>query len=161
MHDSKRRSSHCSAGREKAEQFFFKKKYKFNIPGRQNPALFPVFFCESSHTKPELLVTTSSTIVTRMQPPSRTTRSTNNPGAVDLPKACRSPAEAAAEKAKKKETAIANTKKKQEQVARLVRVEQEIKIAQKEPVQTRVQGRVKKTFSQETPVGRVKEVPPP
>ena len=93
-----------------------------------------------------------------MQPPSRTTRSTNNPGAVDLPKARRSPTEVAAEKAKKKETATANAKKKHEQAAHLARVEQEIKTAQKEAVRVRGQRRLKKTPSQETPV---EEVPPP
>ena len=67
-----------------------------------------------------------------MQPPSRTTQSTNNPGMVDLPKAHRSPTEVAAEKVKKKETATANAKKKHEQAAHLARVEQEIKTAQKE-----------------------------
>ena len=94
-----------------------------------------------------------------MQPPPRTTRSTNNPGTVDIPKARRSPTEVAAEKTKKKETAIAKAKKKSEQVAQMARVEQEIKIAQKEAVQARGQGRVKRTFSRETLVDPVDEVP--
>jgi len=96
-----------------------------------------------------------------MQPPSRTTRSTNNPGAVDLPKARKSSAEVTAKKTKEKEAAIANAKKKQEKAAQLARVEHEIKIAQKESVRTRGQGRVKKMSSRETPVNPVEGVPSP
>ena len=73
-----------------------------------------------------------------MRPSPRTTRPTNNLGTVGVPKARRSPTEVAAEEAKK-ETAMANTKKG-EQAAQLARVEQEVKIAQKEAVRARGQG---------------------
>ena len=94
-----------------------------------------------------------------MQPPSRMTRSTNNPGVVDLPKSRRPSSEVSAEKLKKKETAAANAKKKHEQAAQVARVEREIKAAQKEgTLSSRRVSRVKKTFSRESAEDRVNEV---
>lgn len=83
----------------------------------------------------------------------RKNRTTNNPGIVDLPNPRRSSSEVAAEKAKKKDIAAAKANKKREQEARVARVEQEIKTAQKEAkLPGRGQkGRVKKTFRRETP----------
>jgi len=89
-----------------------------------------------------------------MRPPTRTTRSNNNPGAVDLPTPRRSPADVAAEKAKSKKTAAANAKKKHERVAQVARVEEEIRTAQKEAAHSSGQGpkkQVKRTFPRETP----------
>lgn len=82
----------------------------------------------------------------------RKNRTTNNPGIVDLPNPRRSSSEVAAEKAKKKDIAAAKANKKREQEAQVTRVEQEIKIAQKEAkLPGRQKGRVKKTFRRETP----------
>ena len=67
-----------------------------------------------------------------MQPPHRSTRSTTHPGVVDQPKPRRSPSEVAAQKLKSQEAAAAKTRKRQEQTARVARVEEEIMIAQKE-----------------------------
>ena len=89
-----------------------------------------------------------------MQPPIRTTRSTSNPGVVDLPKSRRSSANVAADKLKKKESAAANAKKKRERVAEVARVEGEIRTAQKEATHSLgrgQKGRAKKTFPRETP----------
>ena len=108
---------------------------------RRDPALFLFLFCGTSHNKPQVLITYPPlAFVGRMQPPTRTTRSTNNPGAVDVPKACRSSTEVAAEKAKKKETAMGKVKKRNEQAAQMARVEEQIKIAQKEAVWAHGQG---------------------
>ena len=95
-----------------------------------------------------------------MQPPSRATQSTSNPGAVDLPKPRRSSSEVAAEKLKKKEAAAASAKKRREQAAEVARVEREIKAAQKEGAHSSRQvSRVKRTFSRDAPANnRVKEV---
>lgn len=65
-----------------------------------------------------------------MRPPSRKTQTTNNPGAVDLPKSHKPPSEVTAEKERKKEAAVANTKKKHQQAEQVARVEREIKVAQ-------------------------------
>jgi len=54
---------------------------------------------------------------------------------------------------------MGKVKKRNEQAAQMARVEQQIKIAQKEAVWARGQGRVKKTFSHETPADSVEEVP--
>ena len=70
--------------------------------------------------------------ITDMQPPSWLTWMTKNPGVIDLPKSHRSSSEVAADKLKKKQMAEASTKKKQEQVLRVARVEREIRVAQKE-----------------------------
>ena len=72
----------------------------------------------------------------------------NNPGLFDLPKSCKSSSEVAANKDKKKEIATANTKKKQEQVARIARVEREIRVAQEGGQLTSNQ--VKRSFSHDT-----------
>ena len=121
------------------------------------------YFCSFAEPLTASLNSSSLTpplpFVNRMRPPPRTTRLTNNPGTVDVPKTRRSPTEVAAEKTKKKETAITNAKKKSERMAQLARVEQEIKIAQKEAVRARGQGQIKRTFSRETLVDPVDEVP--
>jgi len=92
--------------------------------------------------------------ITSMHPPVRTTRSSNNPGVIDLPRSRRSSANVAAEKLEGKKTAAANAKKKQERAAQVARVEDEIRMAQKEAVHSLGEGskkRVKKTFPRETP----------
>jgi hypothetical protein len=91
--------------------------------------------------------------IASMHPPARVTRSTNNPGVADLPKARRSPSEVAAEKEKKRETAAASAKRKQEQAARVARLESEIRVAQKEKLRKpREVNRVKRTFPRGNPV---------
>lgn len=88
-----------------------------------------------------------------MRPPPRASRSTNNPGVVDLAKSRRSPAEVAAEKEKKRETAAASAKKKQEQAARVARLEKEIRVAQKEKASSSKQvSRAKRIFPRGDPV---------
>lgn len=93
-----------------------------------------------------------------MHPPPRGTRTTNNPGLVDLPNSRRAPAEVAAEKQKKKQTAEAKARAKVAKLAQVARVEKEIRIAQKEATQGSQQlgkqGRVKKVFQRETPVDK-------
>lgn len=85
-----------------------------------------------------------------MHPPTRTTRSSKNPGIVDLPKPRRSPADVAADKAESKKIAAANAKKKRDRAAQVAQLESEIRIAQKEAAHSSGRGqkkRVKKTFS--------------
>ena len=85
-----------------------------------------------------------------MHPPARKTRSTSNPGVVDLPRVRRSPADVAADKAESKRIAEASAKKKRERAAQVARVENEIRAAQKEAAYPSGRGqnkRVKKTFS--------------
>jgi hypothetical protein len=92
--------------------------------------------------------------------PIRTTRSTNNPGVIDLPKPRRSSADVAAGKLKGKETAAVNAKKKRERVAQVARVEGEIRNAQKEAANFSgrgQKGRVKKTFPREMPMSNPAE----
>ena len=98
--------------------------------------------------------------ITDMQPLSRLTRTTNNLGVVDLPKSRRSSSEVAADKLKKRQTAEASAKKKQEQVARVARVEREIRVAQKEgALSSRPVSPLKKTFSRDASVdGQAREV---
>ena len=100
------------------------------------------------------LCTTSQLAIANMIPETRLTRSTNNPGIVDLPKSRRSSSEVAAEKLKKKQTAAAKAKNKREREAQIARVEREIKIAQNEATQSSGgrKGRVKRTFPRETPM---------
>ena len=81
-----------------------------------------------------------------MQPPSRTTRTTNNPGAVDLPKSRKSSSKIIAEKDRKRDAAVANAKKKRERTEQVARVEREIKVAQKEGRSSGRVSKVKKTF---------------
>ena len=85
---------------------------------------------------------------------------TNNPGVVDLPKSHRSSSEVTADKLKKKQTAEASAKKKREQVARVARVEREIRVAQKEgALSSRPVSQLKKTFSHDASMdGQVREV---
>ena len=102
------------------------------------------------------LHTTSQLSIVDMIPETRLTRSTNNPGIVDLPKSRRSSSEVATEKLKKKQTAAAKAKNKREREAQVARVEREIKIAQNEATQSSGlrgrKGRVKKTFPREAPM---------
>lgn len=92
----------------------------------------------------------------------RRNRTTNNPGIVDLPNPRRSASEVTIERLKKQEIAAAKASKKREQEARVVRVEKEIKIAQKEAAQSSGRigrdGRVKKTFPREAPVNTAEVV---
>lgn len=81
-----------------------------------------------------------------MRPPSRKTRTTDNPGAVDLPKSRRKSSEVAVEKEKKKEKAAASAIKKCEQAARVARVEREIEVAQMEAGPSKKASRVKRAF---------------
>ena len=92
--------------------------------------------------------------ITSMRPPARTTRSNNNPGVVDLPKSRRSSADVTAERSKNKKATAADAKKKREQAAQVARVEEEIRIAQREAVHSSGQGskkQAKRTFPHETP----------
>lgn len=90
--------------------------------------------------------------ITSMKLETRRTRTTNNPGIVDLPKSRRSPAEVATEKMKKKEVIAAKAQKRSEKAARVARVEKEMKLAQKEAAQSsRMRSRVEKTFAREMP----------
>ena len=85
-----------------------------------------------------------------MHPPVRTTRSSKNPGVVDLPKPRCSPSDVAADKAESKKIAAANAEKKCERAAQVAQVESEMRIAQKEVAHPSGRGqkkRVKKTFS--------------
>ena len=85
-----------------------------------------------------------------MHPPVRTTRSSKNPGVVDLPKPRHSPSDVAADKAESRKITAANAKKKHERAAQVAQVESKIRIAQKEVAHPSGQGqkkRVKKTFS--------------
>ena len=87
-----------------------------------------------------------------MYPPVRNTRSSQSPGVIDLPKARRSPADVAADKAEGKRIAAADAKKKRERAAQVARIENEIRTAQKEAAYPSGGGqkkRVKKTFSRE------------
>ena len=86
-----------------------------------------------------------------MYPPTRNTRSSNNPGLVDLPKPRRSPTDVAADKAEAKKTAAAKAKKMRERAAQVARVENEIRSAQKEAAYASgsQKKRVKRTFSRE------------
>jgi len=98
--------------------------------------------------------------ITSMRPPARTTRSNNNPGVVDLPKPRRSSADIAAERSKSKKTIAADAKKKREQAAQVARVEEEIRIAQREAAHSSGQGlkkRAKRTFPRETPASDLAE----
>jgi len=92
----------------------------------------------------------------------RKNRTTNNPGLVDLPNPRRSSSDVAAEKQKKQETAAAKAKGKEAQVARVARLEKEIKVAQQEAAQSSRQvgrrGRAKKTFECDAPLNEVEEV---
>jgi hypothetical protein len=107
-----------------------------------------------SHNQASPLTHPPNLSIANMQRQIRTTRTTNNPGLIDLPRPRRSPAEVAAEKQKKQKTAAAKASKKQEREAQVARVEQQIKIAQKEGQRSlgRVgsNGQVKKTFLRET-----------
>jgi len=113
----------------------------------------PQIYLKILHNKP---------LIADMHPPLRGNRTTNNPGLIDLPNPRRVPAEVAAEKQKKKETADAKARAKSVKLARVARVEKEIRIAQKEAArgsgQVRKQGRVKKVFQRETPADEVDEV---
>ena len=82
------------------------------------------------------LHTTSQLAIANTIPETRLTRSTNNPGIVDLPKSRRSSSEVATEKLKKKQTAAAKAKNKREREAQVARVEREIKIVQNEATQS-------------------------
>ena len=77
----------------------------------------------------------------------RKNRTTNNPGLVDLPNPRRPSSDVAAEKAKKKESAVARANRKHEREAEVARVEAQIKIAQKEARPSgRGLNRIKMTF---------------
>ena len=97
-----------------------------------------------------------------MHPPTHGTRTTNNPGLVNLPNSCRVPAKVAAEKQKKKQTTEAKATAKTAKLVWVARVKKEIRIAQKEATQgsqqVGKQGRVKKVFQRETPADEVDEV---
>ena len=87
-----------------------------------------------------------------MYPPVRNTRSNQSPGVIDLPKAHRSPAVVAADKAEGKRITATDAKKKHERVAQVARIENEIRTVQKEAAYPSGGGqkkRVKKTFSRE------------
>ena len=87
-----------------------------------------------------------------MHPPACKTRSTNNPGVVDLPKPRRSPADVTADKAEAKRIAAASAKKKLERAAQVAQVENEIRTAQKEAAYPPGRGqnkRFKKSFSRQ------------
>ena len=96
-----------------------------------------------------------------MRPPPRETRTTNAPGLVDLPKPRKSTADVTAEKKKKEEAAVAKAKVKDAKVARVARVEKEIRVAQREAMQMQGQvgrGRTKKTFERENPAKESEKV---
>ena len=88
--------------------------------------------------------------IASMHPPTPASQTTNNPGLVDLPTTCISPAEVASKKAKKAEALATAAKTKEAKVAQVARVEQEIKIAQKEATrpsrQVKPRAQVKRTF---------------
>lgn len=74
----------------------------------------------------------------------RKNRTTDHPGLVDLPAKRRSSSAVAADKSKKKEIAAAKAKQKDAQVARVARLEQEIRLAQREAEVVQSSGRAGK-----------------
>jgi hypothetical protein len=104
---------------------------------------------------------TSSLSTLDMLPPARNTRSRNNPGVVDLPKPRRSPADVATDKAESKRIAAANAKKVRERAARVARLENEIRTAQREaasPSGGSQKSRVKRTVSRQDSIVEDSEV---
>ena len=87
-----------------------------------------------------------------MMPPPRLTRTTNNPGLIDLPKPKKPHSEVTTQKLKKKETAAAKAKVKEARVARVASVEQQVRIAQREVAgQVGRRPQVKKAILRERP----------